>query len=64
VFTAGFSTKDGGEGPRGLGLSLVSQACARWGGGVEVSTEDETSFTAYLRPDGRTAGTEERTEAP
>jgi two-component system CitB family sensor kinase len=64
VFTAGFSTKDGGEGPRGLGLSLVSQACARWGGGVEVSTEDETSFTAYLRPAGRTAGTEERTEAP
>lgn len=64
VFTAGFSTKDPDESHRGLGLALVGQACARWGGGVEVDTEDETTFTAHLYPDGRPAGTEERTEAP
>jgi two-component system CitB family sensor kinase len=64
VFAAGFSTKGADGGHRGLGLSLVGQACARWGGDVEVSTEDETTFTAYLYPEGRPAGTEERTEAP
>ncbi|MFI6577934.1 ATP-binding protein [Nocardiopsis sp. NPDC050513] len=64
VFTAGFSTKDPGAGPRGLGLSLVRQACARWGGRVEVETDEETVFAAYLRPHGPAAGAgaQERTD--
>lgn len=51
VFTAGVSTKDrapDGSGPRGLGLALVRQACARWGGWADVDHTEETVFSAFL----------------
>ncbi|KMS86509.1 ATP-binding protein [Prauserella rugosa] len=57
VFTAGVSTKDTStkNGPRGLGLALVRQACRRWGGWVEVDVTEETVFSAFLpvREDAR-----------
>lgn len=49
VFAAGVSTKGSADdGRRGLGLALVQQACARWGGAVEVDSSEETVFSAYL----------------
>lgn len=47
VFNIGRSTKDE-PGRRGLGLALVQQACLRRGGSVELDTEDETTFCAFL----------------
>lgn len=47
VFSIGRSTKDE-DGRRGLGLALVHQACLRRGGSVEIDTEEETTFCAFL----------------
>ena len=49
IFAAGYSTKGiPGSDRRGLGLALVRQACRRWGGAVEVETEERTVFTAHI----------------
>ncbi|MFD0108416.1 sensor histidine kinase, partial [Streptomyces sp. NPDC127164] len=57
VFQRGFSTKPAGEGGRGLGLALVSQAVQRHGGTLTVTEADGggARFEARL-PLGDTGG--------
>lgn len=49
VFRDGFTTKVAESGiRRGLGLALVAQAARRWGGSVQVRSDDGATFTAEL----------------
>ncbi|GAA4188990.1 sensor histidine kinase [Streptosporangium oxazolinicum] len=48
VFREGFTTKAAHAGPRGLGLALTRQACARRGGWVRVHNAGGAVFTALL----------------
>ncbi|GAA3005127.1 sensor histidine kinase [Streptosporangium longisporum] len=58
VFREGFTTKAALAGPRGLGLALTRQTCARRGGWVRVHNAGGAVFTAFLPvpPAERTAG--------
>ncbi|MGY1836117.1 ATP-binding protein [Blastococcus sp. SYSU DS0510] len=48
VFRRGVSTKSAGSRERGIGLSVVQLACARRGGGVTVTADGVSTFTARL----------------
>ncbi|GHH70641.1 histidine kinase [Streptosporangium violaceochromogenes] len=48
VFREGFTTKVAHSGPRGLGLALTRQTCARRGGWVRVHNAGGAVFTALL----------------
>ena len=54
VFRRGVSTKGGGGGERGIGLSLVHLICTRRGGEVTASREGGSVFTARLPLDAET----------
>jgi len=48
IFEAGFSTKESGHGPRGLGLALVKRLVTRHGGEVSVRNDNGAVFTLRL----------------
>jgi sensor histidine kinase regulating citrate/malate metabolism len=48
IFEAGFSTKETGHGPRGLGLALVKRLVTQHGGDVGVRNEGGAIFTVRL----------------
>ena len=54
VFRRGVSTKEGGTGERGIGLSLVQLICSRRGGDVTASRDGGSVFTARLPLDALT----------
>jgi two-component system CitB family sensor kinase len=54
VFRRGVSTKEGGTGERGIGLSLVHLICTRRGGEVSASRDGGSVFTARLPLDALT----------
>ncbi len=58
VFRSGVSTKDGGSGERGIGLSLVHLVCSRRGGEVVASSDAGSVFTARLPADPEAIGPE------
>jgi two-component system, CitB family, sensor kinase len=51
VFRRGVSTKVGGTGERGIGLSLVHLLCTRRGGDATASSDGGSVFTARLPVD-------------
>ena len=55
VFRRGVSTKVGGTGERGIGLSLVHLLCTRRGGDASASSDGGSVFTARLPVDQQTA---------
>jgi two-component system, CitB family, sensor kinase len=54
VFRRGVSTKVGGTGERGIGLSLVHLLCTRRGGEASASSDGGSVFTARLPVDEQT----------
>ncbi|MFB9725753.1 sensor histidine kinase [Haloechinothrix salitolerans] len=51
MFTRGFSTKpEGAPHGRGLGLALVKQIITRYGGSVDVTSDNGTTFDVELPP--------------
>jgi two-component system CitB family sensor kinase len=54
VFRRGVTTKAGGSGERGIGLSLVHLVCTRRGGDVTASSAGGSTFTARLPADSET----------
>ncbi len=48
AFRRGFSTKDGGDIGRGIGLALVRQSVRRLGGTIRVETDGGAVFTVVL----------------
>ncbi|WP_448616837.1 ATP-binding protein [Modestobacter sp. URMC 112] len=58
VFRRGVSTKVGGSGERGIGLSLVLLLCTRRGGEAMASSDGGSVFTARLPFDAETAAGE------
>ena len=54
VFRRGVSTKEGGAGERGIGLSLVHLLCRRRGGEATASSDGGSVFTARLPVDEQT----------
>ena len=54
VFRRGVSTKVGGTGERGIGLSLVHLLCTRRGGDASASSDGGSVFTARLPVDEQT----------
>ncbi|MFD2094081.1 sensor histidine kinase [Blastococcus deserti] len=54
IFRRGVSTKAGGQGERGIGLSLVHLVCTRRGGDVTASSTGGSTFTARLPADPET----------